>query len=242
MLTISVINLRLLLLLLMYRLWIFKKAHVLKKCPFSSNILKSDSKRASQCVCITIAVSFGDHCSGWKMWSNAAQWLCASMPRVQDPLPTVGPWCSRPVDLGALYSNPLCLSGLALSSRSVVLFAFPFLHLTLEEITPHPSCLIAIKGTLRRLFNFLGSYKRQREFMSWSSSCFPLSFLYKFPFSFRNLLKTLVSGQPAPPFLCFYILFCLFVVVYNSTFDFNVVSGGTKSKLGTCSTNKNFHC
>lgn len=87
------------------------------------------------------------------MWSYELQWLSASVPGVQSPLPSVGTWCSSPVDLGAQHSTPLCLSDLAPSSRSEGFFVLSSLHLILEEITPHPPCLFAIKGTLQSLFN-----------------------------------------------------------------------------------------
>lgn len=124
---------------------------------FPSNTIKSDSEHASLWVCITIAVSAGDLCSGWKMWSYKIQWLSASRPGVQNPAQCGEPGAQGPVHVGtpkyflAFWTcSHLNIRGFLSSpipaTSNVILF---------WKITPYPPCLIAIKGILQSLFNSL---------------------------------------------------------------------------------------
>lgn len=169
------------------------------------------------------------------MWSYEVQWLFAFIPGVQDPLSSVETLVLNPV------SNPLCLSGLAPSSRSEGFFVLPILHLFWKKSLSVPPHLIAIKDTLQSLLNLF------RILQDWKSSCLGVapvfhSFLYKFPLlvmvsSFRNLENSHWWATFPSHSLCFYAFLFL-----NSTFDFKGFSGGTRSKLYTYSINKNFHC
>lgn len=74
-----------------------------------------------------------------------------------------------------------------------------------------PLILLLLKSLCKVSSIHLRFYERLEEFLSWSSSCFHF-FLYKFPLlvlvsSFRNLLKTLICGQPSHPILFAFMLF-----------------------------------
>lgn len=108
-----------------------------------------------------------------------------------------------------------------------------------------PLCLIAIKGTLQSLFNSFGILQKPRWalvleqlllsiLLSLQVSFVSSLLLFQKSFENSHLWVTCPSHS-----LCSYGFF--FFPSCNSTFDFNGVSGGTRSKLGTYSTNKNFY-
>lgn len=201
---------------------------------FSSNTIVSDSGHGSQWVCIVTAASIGNLCSGWKTWFQKVQWLSAFMPGVQDSSPSVRTlvlWAQS--TQGHHGSNPLPFWPCSLLKARGSLCFSPSLHqLTFDHLTSsysekkslptlHPLILLPLKTLCKVSSIHLRFYKRQEGPQSWSSSCFLLSFLYKFPLSvlfssFRKLLKTLICEWPVPPIL-FALTFFLFF--FNSTFD-----------------------
>lgn len=102
---------------------------------FSSNTIISDCGHGSQRVCMAIAVSVGDLCSGWKMWSYEVQWLSASMPGVQDSAQCEDPGTEDPVDLGAPRSNPLHFWPCFFLKARGILCSPSLQHLTFDLLT-----------------------------------------------------------------------------------------------------------
>lgn len=107
--------------------------------------------------------------------------------------------------------------------------------------TPSPLVLLLLKALSKVSSIHLSFYKRQEEACLGAASAFhsPFSTHFQCWFSsplLRNLLKTLICGWPTPTLFALTFFFFLFVRAHLTW-----VSRGTRSKLGTDSTNKNFH-
>lgn len=166
------VQLQLLLLILVWRLWILKEDSFVREISIYflsvhlNQILNMPHSGFTLQLPSTLETSvLTEKCgsvrlSGFLLLCQDYRILC----------PEWGPWCWSPVNLREPNSNPLYLSDLAPSSRSEGFFVFPSLHLSWKKSLFTPLVLLPLK-TLCKVYSIhLQFYKTQEVLLSWSNS------------------------------------------------------------------------